>query len=87
MHKKISCLLLICFCLAIVGPAFHHHNDGVPHEDCSICFYVLHHPNLVIQEFSQTSPQDFYTLLISLESTADLPSRYFSVYSSRAPPA
>ena len=43
MNRKLAYLLLICFSLSILGLAFHHHADGVSHDNCPICSYVSHH--------------------------------------------
>ena len=71
MKRRFVCLLLICFSLSILGLAFHHHADGVPHDNCSICSYVSHHSNLVIQDFPQISLLSSNALFISIENTAE----------------
>ena len=87
MNRKLVLFLLICFWLSILGLAFHHHEDGVPHPNCSICSYVSHHSYVVFQDFPQISPPGPDILLISLENTVNLYYVSCSPYSNRAPPA
>ena len=86
MYRKLAYLIVICFSLSILGLAFHHHADGVPHENCSICSYVSHHPNLVIQDAPQFSLLFSNVLFISIENPLNVPSLNYHPYSNRAPP-
>ena len=86
MNKKLVYLLLICLSLSILGLAFHHHKDGVPHENCSICSFVSHHSNLVFQDAPQISVPSYNTLLISLENPVNISYLCYHPYSNRAPP-
>lgn len=37
MRKHLS-FIIVCFVLlAVVGSAFHHHDDGADHPECTIC--------------------------------------------------
>jgi len=87
MNRKLVYLLLICFSLSILGLAFHHHEDGVPHANCSICSFVSHHSNVALQDTPQISAPSYNILLISLENTVNISYLFYCPYSSRAPPA
>jgi hypothetical protein len=88
MRKRLS---LLCICLlvfSIFAVAFHHHDDGCDRDDCPICAAALHYssaevaaPVVVIHPvFDRT---DFFT-----PNTPRLIAEpFFSVTSSRAPPA
>jgi hypothetical protein len=87
MQRKLGYLLLICFCLSILGLGFHHHADGVTHDNCSICSYVSHHSVLILQDNPSLSPLSSNILIISVENTVDLSSLRYYPFSNRAPPA
>ena len=87
MNRKLVYLLLICFSLSILGLAFHHHEDGVPHDNCSICSYVSHYSNFVFQDPPQISAPSYNILFISLENTVNISHPCYHPYSNRAPPA
>jgi len=86
MNKKLVYLLLICFSLSILGLAFHHHADGVPHDDCLLCCHVLCHSLLIPQDSPQISLLTPNVLFISIENTANISYQCYHPYSNRAPP-
>ncbi len=87
MHKKFALLLFVCFFLSILAVAFHHHEDGLDHDDCSICFCATHHTNSVSSSVPQVSSPAFETGLVFFEDKLDLSPVCHSPYSNRAPPA
>ena len=87
MKRKLVYLLIICFSLSILGLALHHHADGVPHDNCSICSYVSHHLSFTFQDLPQISPPASDIPLISLENSVNHPISVVSPQSIRAPPA
>jgi hypothetical protein len=87
VKRKLALSLLICFSLSILVLAFHHHEDGVPHDNCSVCFNVTHHANVAFQVVQQVSPPTSDIPLVSLEHKISLSSLFHSPYSNRAPPA
>ena len=87
MYRKFAHLLLICFSVSILGLAFHHHADGVPHEDCSVCSFAFHDSNLTFQNPPQISAPSYNILVISLESATNICYPFYHPYSNRAPPA
>ena len=87
MNRKLVCLLLICFSLSILGPAFHHHHDGVPHDTCPFCCHVSHHSVLISQHTPQILLVSSNISFISIENTANISYLYYHPYSNRAPPA
>jgi len=87
MKRKLVCLLLICFSLSILGLAFHHHVDGVPHDDCLLCYHILCHSLLIPQDSPQISLLTPNVLFISIENTANISYQCYHPYSNRAPPA
>jgi hypothetical protein len=86
MNNKLALFLLIWFSLSVLAIAFHHHEDGVSHEDCSICFSILLHSNMAFQDTPQVSLPTFLIPVASLETTVSFPSPCCSPYLNRAPP-
>jgi hypothetical protein len=42
MLKRLSYIFVCLLLLSILGAAFHHHDDGAEHSDCSICMAIHH---------------------------------------------
>jgi hypothetical protein len=87
MAKKIIYFLSICFLFSAVGLTFHHHGDGVSHDNCSLCSYISHHSNIILQDSFQITAPSFDNLPISLEDTVNNSYLIYHPYSNRAPPA
>ncbi len=87
MKRKLVYLLIICFSLSILGLAFHHHADGVPHDACPICCHVSHHSLLIPQDCPQISLLLSNVSFISIENTLNSSYLCYHPYSNRAPPA
>ena len=87
MSKKLVYILLVCFCLSIAGLLFHHHEDGVPHDNCSICSYISHHSVLIPEDSPQISLLFSDISFISIETTVNTSYLWYHPYSNRAPPA
>jgi len=87
MCKKFVYLLVICFSVSILGVAFHHHADGVPHDNCLLCSYISHHSNIIIKDSVEITAPSFDNLPISLEDTVTNSYLFYHPYSNRAPPA
>jgi hypothetical protein len=86
MHRKFFLLLLVCFLISILGIAFHHHQDGLPHDNCSICSYVSNHSVLIPQDSPQASSLFLNALFISIDNTLNTSFLCYHPYLDRAPP-
>ncbi len=42
MLKRLATFCVTLLLLATLGAAFHHHDDGADHPDCSICAAIHH---------------------------------------------
>ncbi len=87
VKRKLVYLLLICLSFFIFRVAFHHHNDGVSHNNCPICSYASRDLDLVFQDSPQISIPSRNVLHIPLEDEINVSNLYYHSYSSRAPPA
>jgi hypothetical protein len=43
MLRRLSAIFVFLLLFSLLAGAFHHHDDGEDHPDCSICMAVLHH--------------------------------------------
>jgi hypothetical protein len=87
MNRKLALIFLVCFSFSILGCAFHYHEDGDCHDNCAVCFCVLHHSNLAFQDSPQISPPVSGIFPGVLENAVYFPSLSCSPYLNRAPPA
>ena len=52
--KRLSIFFIFIFFISILGVIYHHHEDGMPHDDCFICKIVANDRNFLIQDTYQT---------------------------------
>ncbi len=43
MLRRLSFLFAFILLLSFLGEAFHRHDDGADHPDCSVCMAAVHH--------------------------------------------
>jgi len=87
MFKRLTLLFTIILLFSITAAAFHHHDDGEDHPECSICF-AAHQ-----QADSVHSVPILATLFQAVETpylrpcTAIVEQTFFPCINNRAPPA
>jgi hypothetical protein len=85
MQKRFAILCIILIFLSTLVVAFHHHNDGIPHNDCPICLAVHNSSSATHEGYEVQRSNDVIIshleVPFALPSTASLPSN------NRAPPA
>ncbi len=86
MNRRLIYLLIICFCLSILGLAVHHHADGVSHDTCLLCCHVSHHSVFIPHDNPQISSLPSNASFISVENTLNSPYLCYQIYLNRAPP-
>jgi hypothetical protein len=68
--RFVSLILVLLLFSATLVESFHHHDDGVDHDDCAICVAALHHsadtaqPSPVLLSLPEISPRHFPELLL-----------------------
>jgi hypothetical protein len=87
MNRKLALFLLTWFSLSVLAIAFHHHEDGVSHDNCSICFNISLHSNAAFQDVPQIALSTSLFPLAALENTVSVSRLCCSPYLNRAPPA
>ena len=85
-RKKIYYFFAIVFLFASLAIAFHHHDDGHQHDECSLCIAanLFSSGNLEIHQSFVFYPTTTY--LHQPEESFHQALSKFSVYSDRAPP-
>jgi hypothetical protein len=87
MNRKFALFLLIWFSLSVLAFAFHHHEDGVFHDNCSICFNISLHSNAAFRDVPQISLSTSPIPLATLENAVSFSCLFCYPYLNRAPPA
>lgn len=85
MQKRLAILCVVLILLSALVVAFHHHEDGIPHNDCPICLAV-HNSSSASHEFSEVQRSND---IISFrpEVSFTLPKTVSVPGNIRAPPA
>ena len=78
---------LFIFFISILGVIYHHHEDGMPHDDCFICKIIAHNKIFLTQDTYQTFSND--SIISSVFIYEDFITSYnlTRTFSIRAPPA
>jgi hypothetical protein len=88
MLKRFSFIFVCLLFLSFLGEAFHHHDDGDDHPDCSVCMAVVHHKADTGLTFTPPEIQRLLTETVYLSpALADLPEAFFIPALGRSPPA
>ena len=88
MLKRFSFIFVLLLLLSFLGEAFHHHDDGDDHPDCSICMAVVHHKADTGSSFAPSEIQRELTETIYQSPVlAGLPKTFFIPALGRSPPA
>jgi hypothetical protein len=87
MCRRLSFLFIILLLLATLAEAFHFHEDGADHPDCSVCA-ATHHQS----DSAYTSPageiQRHIAETVYVQPAPTIVVRtFFSLANNRAPPA
>jgi len=79
---------LSIFFISILGVIYHHHHeDGMPHDDCFICKIVTNNRIFLTQDTYQTFSNDSIISSVSIYKDFITPYTLTRIFSIRAPPA
>lgn len=59
MKKVLSTFLLIIALFTVIGAGFHHHTDGLVHDDCPTCIAVSHSHSITIDSNPDIQKNEF----------------------------
>ena len=87
MSKRLSILVVFLFIFSFSAAVFHHHDDGLAHQDCNVCVYSSNKTVLIDGDDLQLSVYRTKLSLISIEDDVVAPPVTITGISARAPPA
>ena len=85
--KRLSIFFILIFFISILGVIHHHHEDGMPHDDCFICSIVAHKRVFLTQDTYQTFSNDCAISTVFIYENFITPYTLTRTFSIRAPPA
>jgi len=78
---------LSIFFISILGVIYHHHEDGMPCDDCFICKIVTNNRIFLTQDTYQTFSNDSIISTVFIYKDLITPCTLTHTFSIRAPPA
>ena len=85
--KRLSIFFILIFFISILGVIYHHHEDGMPHDDCFICKIVTNNRIFLTQDTYQTFSNDSIISIVFIDQYFITPYTLTRTFSIRAPPA
>jgi hypothetical protein len=86
MLKRLSLLFVCLLLLSFLGAAFHHHDDGDEHPDCSICMAVHHKSDTGFTYAPSEIQQELTETIYQSPVLAGIPKIVFIPELGRSPP-
>ena len=86
MKKVLSTFLLIIALFTVIGAGFHHHMDGLVHDDCPTCIAVSHSHSITIDNNPDIQKYEFVIQIIMPLSVFLYLCQISSGLTIRAPP-
>jgi len=85
--KRLSISFILIFFISILGVIYHHHEDGMLHDDCFICSIVAHNRVFLTQDTYQVFLNDCTISTVFIDKDFITPYTLTQTFSIRAPPA
>ena len=85
--KRLSIFFIFIFFISILGVIYHHHEDGMPHDDCFICKIVTNNRIFLTQDTYQTFSNNCTISIVFIDQYFITPYTLTRTFSIRAPPA
>ena len=85
--KRLSIFFIFIFIFFILGVIYHHHEDGMPHNDCLVCRIVTNNRIFLTQDTYQTFSNDSIISIVFIDQDFITPYTLTRTFSARAPPA
>ena len=85
--KRLSIFFILIFFISILGVIYHHHEDGMPHDDCFICKLITNNTIFLTQDTYQTFSNDSIISTVFIDQYFITPYNLTRTFSIRAPPA
>ena len=85
--KRLSIFFILIFFIFILGVIYHHHEDGMLHDDCLICKIVTNNRTFLTQDTYQAFPNDYANSTVFIDKDFITPCTLRRKFSARSPPA
>ena len=85
--KRLSIFFIFIFFISILGFIYHHHEDGMPHDDCFICSAIANNTAFLTQDTYQTFSNESIISSVFIYKDFITPYTLTRTFSIRAPPA
>jgi len=84
--KRLSIFFILIFFISILGVIDHHHEDGMPHDDCFICKIVANNKTFLTQDTYQAFSNNCAISTVFIYKDFITPYTLTRTFSIRAPP-
>ena len=85
--KQLSISFIFIFFISIPGVIYHHHEDGMSHDDCFICSIVTNNRICLTHDTEQIFSNNCIISTVSIDKDLITPYTLTRTFSLRAPPA
>jgi hypothetical protein len=86
-QKWLPVFVLSLFLLSVLAMAFHHHEDGLSHDDCPLCIAAYHSYSIQQNDHCRYVPWTACTRIVINQEPLLYNSSHFSLTPFRSPPA
>ena len=85
--QRLSIFFIFIFFIFILGVIYHHHEDGMPDDDCYICSIVDNNRIFLAQDTYQVFSNSSIISTVLIAKDLITPYTLTRTFSARAPPA
>ena len=85
--KRLSIFFIFIFFISILSVIYHHHEDGMPHDDCLVCSIVANNRTFLSQDTYQVLSDYRIISFVFIDKDLITPYTLTRTISARAPPA
>ncbi len=64
--KRLSIFFIFIFFISILAITFHHHEDGMFHDDCFICSLIVNNRNYLTTDTFEVFSNDYVIYTVSI---------------------
>ena len=87
MRKFLSSVVIILVLFSGIGISLHHHDDGLPHDDCPTCVTASHRQSITSDRSPEVKSHDVLLVTIHLPGIPADSSPFTANLNVRSPPA
>jgi hypothetical protein len=85
--KQLSIFFIFIFFISILGVIYHHHEDGILHDDCLVCSTIANNTAFLTQDTYQVFSNDSIIYTVFIDKDLITPCTLTRTIYARAPPA